>query len=286
MITRRTVGRLFLLRPSLAVNLICKYVLAAAAKRFSVDVHAYCFLSNHFHLVLTDRAGQLPKFMHWIDLFLSKCINEHLGRWGCLWEPGSYSMVVLGDADAVLSRLEYVLVNPVKAGLVCTHAAWPGLVSRVAQIGGDAVRVEPPSGFFAPVKGENAVVELSLTPPPQFEELPIDEFRSRLEARVRRREREIQDEFKRAGRRFLGAAAVLKLPRDSTPWCIERRRTLNPRIACRDSLRRREILQKLRGFFESYREAMRQYLEGVRDVLFPAGTWWMRVQFGVQCLPP
>jgi putative transposase len=54
LLTRRCSERRFFLRPSRALNEILRYVLAVAAERYGVVLHALCVLSNHVHIVFTD----------------------------------------------------------------------------------------------------------------------------------------------------------------------------------------------------------------------------------------
>ena len=117
-VSRRCAQRQFLLRPSRRVNRIFRFCLAVAAKRTGIQLHAYCALSNHYHLVLTDPGGTLPEFMHWFNEYVAKSLNALLGRWEAVWAPGSYSAVRLVDSNAVLNELVYVYTNPVEAGLV------------------------------------------------------------------------------------------------------------------------------------------------------------------------
>ena len=49
LVTRRCSERRFFLRPSKLTNEILLYVLAVAAQRYGVLVHAFCVLSNHLH---------------------------------------------------------------------------------------------------------------------------------------------------------------------------------------------------------------------------------------------
>ena len=130
LVTRRTVQRTYLVRPSPTLNQIFLYCLAYAADRYRVQVHAYCVMSNHLHLVLTDPEGNLPKFMHWLDLFVAKCVNAMLGRWEAVWVDGSYTPVVLVGERAILDKISYTLNNPVSAGLVRFGAQWPGCRTR------------------------------------------------------------------------------------------------------------------------------------------------------------
>jgi REP element-mobilizing transposase RayT len=46
LVTRRCAQRQFLLRPSKVTNETVGYVLAVAAARFGVAIHAFCVLSN------------------------------------------------------------------------------------------------------------------------------------------------------------------------------------------------------------------------------------------------
>ncbi len=42
------------------MNDVLLYLLALATRRYPVQVHAFCVLSNHLHLVVTDVEGRLP----------------------------------------------------------------------------------------------------------------------------------------------------------------------------------------------------------------------------------
>ena len=48
LVTRRCTERRFLLRPGPQTDAIFLYVLAVAAKRFGIKVHAFCVLSNQY----------------------------------------------------------------------------------------------------------------------------------------------------------------------------------------------------------------------------------------------
>jgi hypothetical protein len=63
----------------------------------------------------------------------------------------------------------------------------------------------------------------------------------------------------------------------------EPRRELSPRVAARDPWKRLEALSRMLSFMREYREAWRSWRAGVRDVLFPAGTYLLRVQHGARC---
>jgi hypothetical protein len=54
-------------------------------------------------------------------------------------------------------------------------------------------------------------------------------------------------------------------------------------VAARDQWKRIEALGRLVEFLARYREAWRARRGGARDVVFPAGTYQLRVEHGVCC---
>jgi hypothetical protein len=57
-------------------------------------------------------------------------------------------------------------------------------------------------------------------------------------------------------------------------------------VAGRDKWKRVEALSRLQDFLRAYRDAWEALRAGARDVLFPAGTYWLRVAYGVSCAAP
>lgn len=281
LVTRRCSERRLFLRPSAAVNAIFRYVLAVAAERYGVVVHAYCVLSNHFHLVVTDPQARLPDFHRYLDGLVARATNATLGRWETFWDPKSYSAVRLEDAATIFEKLVYVLMNPVAAGLVRRGSEWPGLWSDPGLIGGEAVEAIRPEKFFRKKGGMPEVAQLRLQPPPGFE--ADEDFVERLKSWIREEEDSVAAQHRKEGRSFLTAARALAQRPTSRPAQGEPRRRLNPRIACRDPVARIEALERLRAFVRAYREALGAWREGVREALFPEGTWLMRVRHSARC---
>jgi REP element-mobilizing transposase RayT len=281
LVTRRCSERRFLLRPSAIVNATFLYLLAVAARRYGILVHAYCVLSNHCHLVVTDTRARLPEFHRYLDGLVARAVNCLLGRWESFWDPGSYSAVRLETPDAVLEKMVYVLANPVAAGLVRRGREWPGLWSDPGRIGGEPVVAERPAVFFRKDGPMPPSASLRLTRPPGFEK--DEAFEEILRQRLVEAEDAAGAELAAKGRSLLGAARVLTQKPTSRPAPGEPRRTLSPRVACRAKWKRIEALQRLAEFARAYREALASWRAGLRDVLFPAGTWLMRVQHAVPC---
>ena len=278
LITRRCSERRLFLRPSRTVNAIFLYVLAIAASRYGVRVHAVCVLSNHVHLVATDPEARLPAFMQFLSSQVARATNAALGRWEAFWASGSYSAVRLESAEDVVAKTAYALANPVAARLVARGSEWPGLRTAPEQIGGAALRAERPKTFYRPEGQLPETATLELPAPPGFASATA--FREQLGAALH----VLEQKAASSGRAVLGAAKVLSQKPWARPAPSEPRRGLNPRIAARDKWKRIEAISRLKEFLCAYRAAWHERRRGGPGVVFPAGTYLLRVLHCAACV--
>jgi REP element-mobilizing transposase RayT len=276
LVTRRCTQRQLLLRPSPLVNAIFLFVLATAARRYGVRVHAFCVLSNHFHLVVTDTRAQLPAFQQFLGGLVARALNALLGRWESFWAPASYSAVALATPQDIVDKAAYVLANPVAAGLVRHGREWPGLWSSPDDVGG-CLQAPRPDHFFSKKGSMRALEVLELAVPPGF--ASAAEFRDAL----RRALAALEQRAHGLRPAFMGARKVLAQRPTSRLPPGEPRRGLRPRVAARDPWKRIELLTRLEGFLAAHAEALHAWREGRRDVIFPAGTYHMRVVHLAAC---
>ncbi len=91
--------------------------LAELGDRFSVEVHAYCLMNNHFHLLVrTPTEGLSAAMKHLIGTYTKK-FNRSEKRDGPLFRSRFKSIVI--DADAYLLEVSrYIHNNPVEAKIV------------------------------------------------------------------------------------------------------------------------------------------------------------------------
>jgi REP element-mobilizing transposase RayT len=275
--TRRCAQRQFLLRPSRTTNEIFLYLLAVAAERYGVEVHAFCVLSNHWHAVVTDPRARLPAFHQFLDALVARAINASIGRWEAFWAPNSYSAVTLILPDDIVDKAAYALANPVAAGLVRSGRLWPGLWSAPERVGSEAFEVRRPKRFFDEKGTLPEKARLKLTPPPGF---TAEEFRERLSARLAELEARAAKEHRTE---FLGAVRVMAQKPTARPGPGEPRRGLSPRVATRDKWKRIEALGRLKEFLSRYRAALAERLAGNLEAVFPRGTYLLRVAHRVPC---
>jgi putative transposase len=278
LVTRRCTQRHFLLKPSKVVNEVFLYVLALAAERYDLRIHAYCVLSNHCHIVLSDPHARIPAFQQFLDGIVAKALNAFRGRRENFWAPDTYSAVKLETTSDLLDKVTYVLANPVAAGLVPHGRQWPGLWSAPETID-TTIEVRRPAIFFSRNGTLPEKVLLHLSRPPGFQS--TEAIRRDLAASLAERE-------KRAARkhrgRFLGVARVLAQDPNGKPRSSEPRRGLNPHLAAHDKWKRIEMLQQLIAFLRAYHRAWHAMRAGFPRVIFPYGTYHLRVQHDVPCV--
>ena len=87
------------------------------SKRRSVEIYAFCLMSNHVHLLLSPRNDELSWAMK--DLFSPYAVmfNRKYERKGHLF-AGPYHQAVCLDDTYLLAASLYVHMNPVRAGLI------------------------------------------------------------------------------------------------------------------------------------------------------------------------
>lgn len=82
-------------------------LLGVGHDRFGVEVHAYCLMTNHFHLLVHCPCGGLSGFMHDVTATFTRHVNDRLGRDGSLVRGRFRSFTV--DSDAyVLCVTRYI----------------------------------------------------------------------------------------------------------------------------------------------------------------------------------
>ncbi|MBI5765209.1 MAG: transposase [Planctomycetes bacterium] len=97
---------------------------APACERLSIRVLGYCFMPNHFHLVLWPRHdGDLSRWMQWL---LTSHVRRHHRRHrgsGHIWQ-GRFKAFPIQQDLHLLTVLRYVERNPLRARLVGRAEDW------------------------------------------------------------------------------------------------------------------------------------------------------------------
>jgi REP element-mobilizing transposase RayT len=282
LVTRRCARRRFRLRPSALTNEIFWACVALAAARSGVLVHALVVMSNHYHLVVTDAEGRLPVFTRELNRAVAKCMNALQGEWEALWSLERCHCLELGDEEDVIARVAYVATNPVEAGLVASPEEWPGVMA-LPEAADRVVRVRRPRVYFAQrTEGARVPEELTL----RLAALPFERATERVSGVVAERVARARARMRALRLPFLGRAGVLARSFVERARSYERRGKLVPMVAAHDPQVRRELLRTQREFRRGYRASRERWCEGDREVVFPWGTWWMRVFHGARVAMP
>jgi REP element-mobilizing transposase RayT len=105
-------------------------VVAEAIDRLGAKVHAYCWMSNHIHLLVEISDAPLGHLILRIASQYARIVQMRLETTGHLFERRYHAVLV--DADAYLMTLvRYIHLNPVRAGLVSDPAAYPWSSHRI-----------------------------------------------------------------------------------------------------------------------------------------------------------
>ncbi len=98
-------------------------ILDQVATRLRWRCFAYCLMSNHYHLVVETPAPNLSHGMRQLNGRYTQRFNFRHGRDGHLFQ-GRYKAILV-DREAYLKEVcRYVVLNPVRAGLVPDVRAW------------------------------------------------------------------------------------------------------------------------------------------------------------------
>jgi REP element-mobilizing transposase RayT len=104
-------------------------MLMATARRRSWELHAVCLMGTHYHLVLRTTVAYLAAGMHWLNGVYALRFNRRHERYGHLF-AGRYGSRTIETEEYLGRACEYVLLNPVRAGLCASAADWPWSGSR------------------------------------------------------------------------------------------------------------------------------------------------------------
>jgi putative transposase len=257
------------------------YCLAWAAQRTGVLIHAVCVMSNHYHVVVTDPHGKLPEFMHALNLYSAKCLNAAHGRWENLWATEQPSAVCLQGEEDILDKIAYCLANPVSAGLVAEGRTWPGLRSQPSDVVGGEQVVERPEVFFRKDGLMPEKITLRFERPAVWDGLDDDALAHLIDSAVEGKEQAARDQMREEGRHFAGVRKVLAQRPGDSPGTTAPRRQKRPLFAARNKEVRAAATEQLKSFWGKYREAYEQFSRGMRNVVFPPGTYAMSQRHGV-----
>ncbi len=89
-------------------------LLADISESFSCEIHAYCLMNNHYHLLIRTPLANLGKAMRHLDGVYTQRFNCIEDRDGPLFR-GRYKAILIEEENYLLQVSRYIHLNPVSA---------------------------------------------------------------------------------------------------------------------------------------------------------------------------
>jgi REP-associated tyrosine transposase len=99
-------------------------IVARTLDKFGTRLHAYCWMSNHLHLLLQAGVDPIASSMRQVASEFARAMQLKLTTTGHFFERRYHATLV--DTDSyLLEALRYIHLNPVRAGMVAHPSAFP-----------------------------------------------------------------------------------------------------------------------------------------------------------------
>lgn len=98
-------------------------VLGTVVDRFGWVCHAYCLMTNHYHLLVETPQPNLSRGMQHLNSVYTQWFNRRHSRAGHLVQ-GRFKSIVVEKESYLLELARYVVLNPVRAKMVRSARDW------------------------------------------------------------------------------------------------------------------------------------------------------------------
>ncbi len=98
--------------------------LASMVEEHEVLCHAWVLMTNHYHLVIETPRANVSQAVKHLNTLYSQAYNRRHDRVGHLFQ-GRFSGILVDKETYLLEVCRYVVLNPVRAGLVHSAGDWP-----------------------------------------------------------------------------------------------------------------------------------------------------------------
>ncbi len=99
-------------------------ILTLVCERYNWVCHSYCLMSNHYHLLIETPDANLSQGMRQLNGVYTQKFNRNHNRDGHVFQ-GRYKAILIQKDSYLLALSRYIVLNPVRAGMVRYAGEWP-----------------------------------------------------------------------------------------------------------------------------------------------------------------
>ena len=100
------------------------YFMDRVVHKYNWIIHTYCLMGNHYHILLETPDANMVPGMKQLNQFYSQFYNWKYRRLGSVLQ-GRYKSWLMEKESKFLDNCQYIVNNPVVAGLIEHPSQWP-----------------------------------------------------------------------------------------------------------------------------------------------------------------
>ena len=283
LVTIRTENAALLLRPGRGLEEILGGIVAKYQEEFGVEIFAYNFLGNHYHMLVRAPGENLWRFAQGVNREIARRINYIRSRSGHFWGGNYHDQIVVEVEDATEAFL-YITTNPVHHGLVSHPKEWPGLSSYRQSLNeeprryhfthytsySEALRKARRTKETVRKEDHQTTHTLTITPLPEFHDLTTRQRIFKVNSLIEERAEILREQRLKSGKKFMGRAKVLS----QSPFQVPHNVKKSPKPICytKSFEAKKSFMEEYFPKLASYMEASIRFRSGELNVEFPPYT--------------
>jgi len=98
-------------------------ILTQVVERYGWICHAYCLMTNHYHLLIETPNANLSRGMRHLNGVYTQWVNRQMKRAGHIFQ-GRFKSILIEKDSHLLELARYIVLNPVRAKMVRSPREW------------------------------------------------------------------------------------------------------------------------------------------------------------------
>lgn len=276
-ITVRTVESRLWLTPNSTVRKLIGGVVARYQEIYKIEIYAYNFLGNHYHLLIKAPHSNTDEFCENVNREISRRINYLYKRQGPLWSRRYVDQQVVTDED-LLECFLYITTNACNHGLVQDQRDWGGLHSAQHAID----EKDRKFSFYHYSNNDEPITthKLKLFPLPHYMRISKNTRKKIISKLINDRIKQISNERKA---KFLGKQEVKNQDPGTKPR--KSKKSKKGQFYCKCYEKILEMKKAYKEIRRQYDDASFHYRLGQVGIAFPINTFLPPLHRTPRCKP-